>query len=82
MLQIKDKTTYGEQYADVVNYKGNLDFVRNGDILRNADMQVVMVSSQSELSMLGDYETGTIAVTAGFINMWQKAPDGTWVSFE
>lgn len=39
----------------------------------------IMVSSQSDLSSL-ICEPGTVAYTAGFGNMWQKAADGTWAT--
>lgn len=39
----------------------------------------IMVSSQSDLSGLV-CAPGTVAYTAGFGNMWQKAADGTWAA--
>ncbi len=70
------------KYSDVVNARGNVDYLQNEEIHKNADMQMVLVSSQSDLSRLTDYEPGTIAFTAGFGSLWQKAPNGTWAAFE
>lgn len=64
--------------VDLVHNIGNTDYVSDGEIIKNAPMKVVLVSSSSDLSLLDDYEPGTVACTAGFASMWQKAPDGTW----
>ena len=69
-------------YSDVVNARGNEDYVKNGKIYKNESMQMVLVSGSSDLSLLTDYDPGTIAHTAGFTTMWQKSPSGEWVAFE
>lgn len=67
-------------YADVVNARGNEDYIKNGTIHKNASMQLVLVSSSSDLSLLASYAPGTIAHTAGFASMWQKSASGEWVA--
>ena len=52
----------------------------NGDIQQNVQGASVMVKAEADLSSLTDYKPGTIAYTAGFTGVWQKAADGTWVS--
>lgn len=66
-------------YQDVVNTRGNTDYVKNGEVYKNNPSQSVMVSEQSDLADLTDYGVGTIAYTAGFKKLWQKSADGTWV---
>lgn len=66
-------------YSDVVNARGNEDYVKNGKIYKNESMQMVLVSDSTELDLLTDYEPGTIAHTAAFHTMWQKSPSGDWV---
>lgn len=66
---------------DLVHNKGLITYVKDGEIFRNVPLQLVEVSSESELSILTDFLPGTIAYIAGFQSMWQKAPDGTWASF-
>ena len=65
---------------DAVQDLGNLDYVKNGEIFKNAACVAVLVGSESDLGLLDDYETGTIAFTAGFTAMWQKGADGNWAS--
>lgn len=67
------------EFQDVVNTRGNLDYVKNEIIYRNNPSQCVMVNSEGDLSRLSSYSPGTIAYTAGFVSMWQKSLDGTWV---
>ena len=38
----------------------------------------VLVTGESQLSELTGFEPGSIAFTAGYANMWQLDPDGTW----
>lgn len=71
--------TASPKYADVVNARGNEDYVQDGVIRRNASVQLVLVSNASDLDLLTDYEPGTIAHTAGFHTMWQKSVSGNWV---
>lgn len=82
-MLLSQKTQSGDvisyQYQDVVNTRGNLDYVIDGEIFQNNPSQSVMVSSSDDLSVLDGYGIGTIAYTAGFGSMWQKSLDGTWV---
>lgn len=64
--------------ADVVQDSGNTDYVVDGEVYENAPIKIILISSESELELLSKYEPGSIAYTAGFTSMWQKAPDGTW----
>lgn len=66
-------------YSDVVNARGNEDYVKNGKVYKNASTQMVLVSGAGDLSLLANYDPGTIAHTAGFGTMWQKAVSGEWV---
>ena len=75
-------TNFKYDFTDLVNTRGNLDYVKNGEIIQNVEMPIVMVASGSVLSSLTDYEAGTIAFTPGFANMWQKNASGEWVSFD
>lgn len=68
-------------YVDVINARGNTDYVQNGEVCKNASMQMVLVSGNQDLNLLSGYEPGTIAYTAGLQTMWQKSPTGTWVEF-
>ena len=70
------------EYVDLVQNSNGTDYVKDGRIVHNASMQPVLVSSSSDLSLLTEYEPGTIAYTAGFNSIWQKAPDGTWAEFQ
>lgn len=67
------------KYQDVVNTRGNTDYVKNGEVYKNNPSQSVMVSGQSDLAGLTNYGVGTIAYTAGFKKLWQKSASGTWV---
>ena len=80
MLKQVKKPNGKSWVADVIQDTGNTDYVKNGDIISNAPIKMVLVSSQSDLTLLTDYEPGTIAYTAGFQTMWQKAPDNTWAN--
>lgn len=81
MITTRQKTDGKTQIIDLVNSKGTTDILKNGKLYKNAPMRMVLVSSQSDLSSLTEYETGSIAYTAGLNKMWQKAPDGTWAEF-
>ena len=67
-------------YSDVVNARGNEDYIKNGKIHKNASTQLVLVTSSGDLSLLASYDPGTIAHTAGFGDMWQKSASGEWVA--
>ena len=72
----------GTQLIDKIQSEGTTDYVLDGVVYHNAPINVVLVSSKSEAeSLLADTEPGTIAYTAGFNEMWQKAPDGSWADF-
>lgn len=82
-MLLHQKNTSGDvisyEYQDVVNTRGNLDYVKDGEVFQNNPSQSVMVSGETDLTLLSDYGVGTIAYTAGFGSMWQKSLDGTWV---
>ena len=67
-------------YIDVVADAGYTDYVKDGEIHEHAYCKPVMVPNEDALTLLADYEPGTVAYTAGFLAIWQKAADGTWVS--
>ena len=67
------------QVFDAVQDLGNIDYVKNGVIYKNAPCVAVLIASSADLELLEDYEAGTVAFTAGFENMWQKDIDGTFV---
>ena len=70
------------QYLDIVNSRGLTSYVKNGEVVSNNAMIMVLVNDSSDLPVLSDYAPGTIAYTAGFGQMWQKSPAGEWISFE
>ena len=62
---------------------GNIDYVKDGKIHVDIPSNQVMVVSKAEAeSTLADYPPGTIAFTAGYVDIWQKAADATWKDFE
>ena len=67
---------------DRVQTVGESDYVKNGELHFGANARSVMVESEAQLAQLPEdlYEPGSMAFTAGFADMWQKAADGTWVS--
>ena len=72
----------GLEYIDVVQNAGNTDYVLDGAVVKNAPMKIVLVTSKAQAeALLSEYDPGTIAYTAGFLQMWQKAADGTWADF-
>lgn len=81
-MNIKGLVNGNNQYIDVVQNRGVTDYVQDGIIVNNSVTETVLVSSQSELELLGNYSPGTIAYTAGYKQMWQKAPNGSWVAFD
>lgn len=64
---------------DGVQDLGNIDYVKDGKVYKNAQCVAVMITASNDLLLLGDYGVGTLAFTAGFTNMWQKDIDGTFV---
>ena len=69
-----------EAVLDLVGDIGNLDYVKDGEIVKNAPTAPVMVPDQAALALLTGYEPGTVAFTAGFAAAWQLAADGTWAT--
>ena len=60
-------------YCDYIDADGNL--------AQNVQAGSVMVTKESDLLKLTNYAPGSIAYTAGFLEMWQLSADGvTWVS--
>ena len=59
---------------------GMHDAVIGGDIYQELPTKSVLVAQESDLDYLSEYEPGTFAHTAGFVNIWEKGVDGTWVS--
>lgn len=57
---------------DYVNSSGKI--VKCGQVWPD-----VMVRTSSDLTLLNNYNPGTIAFTAGHLQEWQRAADGTWV---
>ena len=72
------KITPTNTVVDAVD--GVTDYVKDGVLHKNAVMGNVMVESESDLANLTQYETGSIAYTVGYENIWQKDADGTWQS--
>lgn len=70
-----------KQYIDLVSTQSMTAYVQDGAIVKKSPIAMVLVSSESELDLLDDFAPGTIAYTAGFAKMWQKAPNGNWISF-
>ena len=67
--------------SDLVNTTGNMDYLKNGKIYKNAPTASVLVTAESDLEGLtAKYEPGTIAYTAGFVDMWQLSAAGEWVA--
>ena len=81
-MNIKGLVNGDSRYIDFVNTSGVTSYVQNGEIIKNSVVPMVLVSSQTDLQLLGDYSPGTIAYTAGYKQMWQKAPSGSWTSFD
>ena len=63
---------------DVVSTKNNLTYVKDGMIYSNISAPSILVESETDLDILGNYPPGSIAYTVGFANMWQKGTDGNW----
>ena len=79
---LKREKPSGTQLADVVYSKDATAYVKDGVVYKNAPINLVLVTSKSDAeTLLTDFEPGTIAYTAGFNQMWQKAPNGSWADF-
>ena len=66
--------------ADVVQPMENIDIVKDGVLYPDNPIRQVLVGSESDLDQLGEYAPGTLAFTAGYLNIWQKSVDGTFVA--
>ena len=80
MIQVRTHEDGNRSYIDRVQDAGNLDYVKDGELVRGAPLESVMVTAESDLASLTGYEPGTIAYTAGFKAMWQLSAAGQWVS--
>ena len=56
--------------------------VIDGVVVNDIPDYTVCVESESDLDLLKDFPAGTIAVQYGFVAMWQKSSDGTWIEIE
>lgn len=72
----------GREVIDKVVSIGDIDYVKDGEICQQSPVQAVMIKEVEDLDLLESYEPGTIAFTAGFVNVWQKDVDGEWVVFD
>lgn len=75
---------YARQYANPFVTRNkiitDIDYVQDGRIVVGANAGSVMVTSESDLVQLEGYAPGSIAYTAGFVDMWQLNASGTWVA--
>ena len=75
-MEIKNMTRTARKVLDL----GMIDVVdSDGKVLEDVPCKGVMVTAESDLANLPDYQPGTIAFVAGFGSMWQKSAAGTWV---
>ena len=79
MRKRRDLKNGGSDYIDQVQSVGNLDYVANGKVIVNSGGKSVMIETENDLVLLGSYEAGTIAYTAGFVKVWQKNSSGQWI---
>lgn len=79
MRKRRDLKNGGSDYIDQVQPVGNLDYVVNGKVITNSGSKSVLVETENDLALLGSYEAGTIAYTAGFVKAWQKNSSGQWI---
>ena len=73
---------YGKSYEPQrVMSNGEGDYVKDGELFYGVVQRAVMVEAETDLANLPDglYPPGSMAYTAGFKAMWQKASDGMWV---
>ena len=76
-MEIKNMTRTARKVLDL----GMIDVVDSDGVLReDVPCKGVMVTAESDLANLPDYQPGTIAFTAGFGSMWQKDASGEWTS--
>lgn len=70
--------TIGHSKAKVLT-GGMVDVFKDGMLTKDTPTSSILVSSQSDLANLEGITAGSIAFTAGFTNIWQLSPTGTWV---
>ena len=74
-MEIKNMTRTARKVLDL----GMIDVVDSDGVLReDVPCKGVMVTAESDLANLPDYQPGTIAFVAGFGSMWQLDADGAW----
>lgn len=78
-MEEKIVAPFGSKEVTRVQQKNEIDYVKDGVVYKGSGSASVMVESQSDLAGLEKSAPGTIAFTAGYVNMWQKKADGTWV---
>lgn len=79
-----DKMEKAQLYSARVKTQvnGDYDYVKDGIIYMGGEGGAVMVESEDDLALLGGYQPGTIAFTAGFAKMWQLDTADAWVEVE
>lgn len=74
--------SYVHENLSSVPTQGLHDYVdENGAIHVGAPSQAVLVRDETDLDLLTDYMPGTIAYTAGYVDMWMLTNAGSWVRF-
>lgn len=80
MLGNRTKADGSLEYIDQIHDLGNVDYVdQNGGIVAGAPIKCVLVRSATDLQLLTNYETGTIAFLPAFEKVWQKNASGIFV---
>ena len=80
-MSVKNEFPFGKEQISRVQSMDEIDYVLSGTLHKGTNAGTIMVGSSSDLSLLTDYNPGSIAFTAGFEAAWQKKPDGTWKQF-
>lgn len=76
----KKPNSEGTHVVDLVSTAGDTDYIKDGVIYKHSPAASVIVTAESDLAQLTNYEVGTIAYTAGFAKMWQLDASGNWIS--
>ena len=50
----------------------------NGDLMMDAPVNEVQITSADDLAKLGEYLPGTVAYLPDMAGIWKKKADGTW----
>lgn len=50
----------------------------NGDLMMDAPVNEVQITSADDLAKLGEYLPGTVAYLPDLTGIWKKKADGTW----